>query len=109
MTQTDFIWDACASRHKGNPNSVAANLRINPHKESDRESIRIQVASQGFAGLTIKEIRLQHPTAQPPRFKYPNEFSGRLCELVADQKIFVSGRKRDNCSVYVARKEWANA
>jgi hypothetical protein len=113
MTQTDFIFDVCASRHKQNPNSVAANRRINPHKDSDRESIRIQIASQGFAGLTLNEVQIWDPTWRNPRtgelgrFKPANAISGRLTELVADQEIFVSGRKRLGCSVYVSRQEWA--
>jgi hypothetical protein len=107
------LWDVTARKHGGNQQSIAANLRINPHKDSDRESIRIQIASQGFAGLTLNEVQLWDPTWRNPRtgelgrFKPTNTFSGRITELVAEQKIFVSGRKRAGCSVYVAQREHA--
>jgi hypothetical protein len=108
------LFDPCARKHGGNPNSVAANLRNRPHKDSDRESIRIQIASQGFAGLTLNEVQIWDPSWRNPRtgelgrYKPANAISGRLTELVADQEIFVSGRKRQGCSVYVSRREWAN-
>jgi hypothetical protein len=100
------LFDPSAGKHGGNPRSVEANRRIHPFKESDRESIRIQVAAAGFAGLTSKEIRIEHPTAQPRRFKYPNEFSGRITALKAQKKLFESGRQRDGADVLVAREEW---
>jgi hypothetical protein len=104
MTQTDFIWDVTAGRHGGNVNSRAANLRAAATKTTNQERIRTQIAAAGFAGLTLKELKI----AKGDRYLYPNELSPRLTELVAMQLIFVSGRKRDNCSVYVARKEWTN-
>jgi hypothetical protein len=103
MTQTDFIWDVCASRHKGNPNSVAANLKAQQFKTTNRQRIFEQIAACGFAGATLRELRI----SKGDRFLYPNELSPRLTELVAMQLIFVSGRKRENCSVYVSRQEWA--
>lgn len=109
MASQPSLFDVCARKHGGNQNSRAANLRIHPHKESDREAIRIQVAAMGFAGLTLKEIRIIHPTAQPERWKYPNEISGRITALKALGQIFDSGRERGNCTVWVARQEWVNA
>jgi hypothetical protein len=104
MTQTDFIWDVTAGRHGGNVNSRAANLRAAATKTTNQERIRTQIAAAGFAGATLKELKI----SKGDRYLYPNELSPRLTELVALQLIFVSGRRRDNCSVYVARKEWAN-
>jgi hypothetical protein len=105
MTQTDFIWDVDSRKHRGNPNSVAANLKAQQFKATHRERIRAQIAAAGFAGLTLKEIKI----AKGDRFLYPNELSPRITELVADQLIFVSGRKREGYtgSVYVSRREWA--
>jgi hypothetical protein len=108
MTQTDFVWDDTARKHGGHPNSVAANRRIHPFKESDKEAIRIQVSAAGFSGLTSKEIRIEHPTEIPRRFKYPNEFSGRITALKAEGKIHESGRKRDGADVLVADRRWIN-
>jgi hypothetical protein len=104
MTQADFIWDVTASKHRGNPNSVAANLKAQQFKETNRERIRSQIAACGFAGATLKELKI----AKGDRYLYPNELSPRLTELVAMQLIFVSGRKRENCSVYVTEKRWAS-
>jgi hypothetical protein len=106
MTQTDFVWDIDAGKHGGNPNSVAANLKAQQFKQTNRERIRTQIASAGFAGLTMKEIKI----AKGDRFLYPNELSPRITELVADQLIFVSGRKRPGQigSVYVSDRRWIN-
>jgi DNA invertase Pin-like site-specific DNA recombinase len=106
MTQTDFIWDVTAGRHGGNKQSRAANLRINQFKETNRERIRSQIAAAGFAGLTINELKIYDDNKQ--RFKPANELSPRLTELVALGLIYPSGRQRESCSVYVARKEWSN-
>jgi hypothetical protein len=76
------LWDACAR---------------------NRQRIYEQIAACGFAGATIKEIKI----AKGDRFLYPNELSPRLTELVALQLIFPSGRMRLGCSVYVSRQEWA--
>lgn len=103
MTQTDFIWDVDARKHRGNLNSVAANLKANQFKTTNRQRILEQIAACGFAGATLRELRI----SKGDRFLYPNELSPRLTELVAMQLIFVSGRKRENCSVYVSRQEWA--
>jgi hypothetical protein len=103
MTQTDFIWDVDSRKHRGNPNSVAANLKAQQFKTTNRQRILEQIAACGFAGATIKELKI----AKGDRFLYPNELSPRLTELVAMQLIFPSGRRRDGCSVYVAQREHA--
>jgi hypothetical protein len=105
MTQTDFIWDVTAGRHGGNVNSRAANLRAAATKTTNQERIRTQIAAAGFAGLTLKELKI----AKGDRYLYPNELSPRLTELVAMQLIFVSGRRRENCSVYVSEKRFVTA
>jgi biotin operon repressor len=33
------MFDICANRHKGNPESAAANRRIAPHKSTQRERV----------------------------------------------------------------------
>jgi hypothetical protein len=104
MTQNSFIWDVSARKHGGNPNSVAANLKAQQFKTTNRQRILEQIAACGFAGATIKELKI----AKGDRFLYPNELSPRLTELVALRLIYPSGRQRENCSVYVSRKEWCN-
>jgi hypothetical protein len=103
MTQTDFVWDIDARKHQGNANSKAANLRANQFKTTNRQRILEQIAACGFAGATIKEIKI----AKGDRFLYPNELSPRLTELVALRLIYPSGRQREGCSVYVSEKAWA--
>jgi hypothetical protein len=94
------LWDACARKHKGNAQSRAANLRAESGKVTNRQRIYEQIAACGFAGATLKELKI----AKGDRFLYPNELSPRITELVADELIFVSGRKRTGQigSVYVA-------
>jgi hypothetical protein len=100
------LFDVCARKHSGNQNSVAANLKSQQFKETNRERIRSQIAAAGFAGLTINELKIYDDNKQ--RFKPANELSPRLTELVALGLIYPSGRQRESCSVYVARKEWSN-
>jgi hypothetical protein len=97
------LWDVTARKHGGNQQSIAANLRSSAFKETNRERIRTQIAACGFAGATLKELKI----SKGDRFLYPNELSPRLTELVAMQLIFPSGRRRDGCSVYVAQREHA--
>jgi hypothetical protein len=99
------LFDPCARKHGGNPNSVAANLKAQQFKETHRERIRSQIAACGFAGATLKELKI----VKGDRYLYPNELSPRLTELVAMQLIFVSGRRRENCSVYVSEKRFVTA
>jgi hypothetical protein len=73
--------DITINRHKGNRHSVAANRKAEPGKASMRERIRIFVAGCGFHGTTLKEICANF-------HKLPNEISGRISELKADQEIF---------------------
>jgi hypothetical protein len=103
MQQAALPFDVTASRHGGNEQSRQANLRASVFKETNRERIRTQIAACGFAGATLKELKI----AKGDRFLYPNELSPRLTELVAMQLIFPSGRRRDGCSVYVAQREHA--
>jgi hypothetical protein len=99
------LWDVTARKHGGNQQSIAANLRSSAFKETNRERIRTQIASAGFAGLTINELRIYDDKKQ--RFKPANELSPRLTELVALRLIYPSGRQRAGCSVYVADKQWS--
>jgi AraC-like DNA-binding protein len=100
MTQTDFIWDVCAGKHGGNPQSKAANLRIQPHKETARKRVFDLIKESGKNGATVKEIARKLG-------KYPNHLSGRITELTADGNITPSGIQREGCSAYVAIKDLA--
>lgn len=93
--------DICRNRHKGNEHSEAANLRIEPHKASMRERIRVFVAACQDYGATIKDVCQSMG-------KTPNEISGRITELKRDKVLFDSGREREGCAVLVARKCWIN-
>ena len=104
MEQAQLPFDVTAARHRGNPKSVAANLRIHEHKASDRERILAQIASQGYAGLTLGEIKLWDERRQ--EFKPINKYSGRLTELKISGQVLDSGRERDGMAVYVTRRDW---
>jgi hypothetical protein len=104
VEQPTLPFDVTASKHRGNLNSQAANLRLIPHKSGIRARIVAQVAAADFAGLTINEIRLWDDIKA--RYKFPNEFSGRITEAKAAGELFDSGRDRDGCSVLVSRREW---
>ena len=93
--------DVTASRHKGNQQSREANKKVAPYKASMRERIRVWIAARGWDGSTLKEICQGFD-------KVPNEISGRLSELKAEEVIFNSGRRRDGCAVLVSEKRWAD-
>ena len=83
--------DVCRSRHGGNEQSEAANLRV--CKRKDRELIYSLVKASP-AGLTLKEACLKLE-------RTPNQISGRFSELKALGRITV-GDRRDGCGVHFA-------
>jgi hypothetical protein len=97
--QLAIPFDISARKHKGNPNSKAANLVVRPHKSSMRERIRIFVAACDFRGATVKEIAEAFG-------KQLHQISGRISEGKLAGELFDSGRDRDGCSVLVSRREW---
>jgi hypothetical protein len=91
--------DICRGKHHGNPNSEAANARIEPYKATMRERLEKYIAACGPQGATALEIAKVWG-------KEVYKFSGRLSELKRDGIIFESGRRRDGAEVLVAKKTW---
>lgn len=98
--QQTLPFDVTQSRHKGNQKSVAANLRVHPHKASVRERIRIFVCGCDWRGATVKEIAKAFGYGESI-----NRISGRITELKLTGEVFDSGREREGCAVLVGRKD----
>ena len=91
--------DICIHRHKGNAESVAANERVSPFKDRDRERIyRWFLEKAGAQGATSKEVTrclgIPYTTV-----------SGRLSELKAAKWLCETGQRRDGAAVLVAVTE----
>jgi hypothetical protein len=97
----ELPFDVTAGKHKGNPNSRAANLRVISIKVTLRERVRIFIAGCDYRGATVHELsdHLGKPV---------HSISGRLSELKIEQKIFDSGRSRNGASVLVVDRKWMN-
>jgi hypothetical protein len=87
--------DITRHRHRGNAQSVQANLRADGWKPADRDGIARLILSAGPHGMTSLDLEemLKHPK---------HYFSGRLTELKAAKVIFVIGT-RNGCCVLVHR------
>ena len=83
------LWDACASKHKGNSESRAANLKANHSKAQDRE--RVLEACRRPGGVTCKELAAEWEVGM-------NNISGRFTELKAKNLIQKIGT-RDGSAV----------
>lgn len=91
-----MIQDVCLRKHKGNAESVAANERVAPFKDRDRERIyRWFLEKAGSQGATSKEVTrclgIPYTTV-----------SGRLSELKAAKWLCETGQRRDGAAVLVA-------
>lgn len=82
MTQLSFD-DICENRHGGAETSVEANKKSD--KSKDRQRI-LQLLIDHKEGLTLFDLcdRMH---------RLPNQISGRLTELVADNQIYYMGRR----------------
>lgn len=87
--------DVCRNRHRGNPQSVAANRLVDPMKTSMRTTIYNLLAAG--AGMTLKELGQKLG-------KQLNQISGRISELKADNKIYETGEVRNGCAVLKVAK-----
>lgn len=101
QSQMLIPWDVTARKHSGHRNSVRANQKVEPHKASIRERIRVFVVACGHQGTTLKEIAAKFG-------KQLNQISGRCTELKIAAQIFASGRDAEGFTIYVGRKEWVN-
>lgn len=89
FTERVYSDDICKNKHHHNPQSNAANQKVN--KLYDRQ--RVLDIIKDSDGITSKEIarRLN---------KQLHQVSGRLSELKADEIISETGLKREGCAVY---------
>jgi DNA-binding HxlR family transcriptional regulator len=87
--QEKTVSDICQSRHRGNPESVAANKLIDSFKNKDR--VRIMAMLKYVGPLTCKELevelQLKHQTC-----------SARLSELKADGWVIKTGGRREGAA-----------
>ena len=93
--QSSFLFgDICSKKHGGNPESKAANFKIEPHKFSLRQRVYSRLVLAGTYGATCKEISLLEGRPM-------HAISGRLSELKAQGEIQESERTRDGGRVLV--------
>ena len=87
--------DVTRRKHQGNPESEAANRKINPRKQEDRQRIFGMAVSRGDYGITLKEVvaELGIPIQSA---------SARLSELRHQlQMLRTNGERRLDCAVLV--------
>lgn len=88
-------FDITERKHGGNPESKAANLRIEPHKRTLRERVYARLALAGNHGATCKEIAQLEGREM-------HAISGRITELKKLGSIQETARTRDGGRVLVA-------
>jgi hypothetical protein len=82
------IFDICAGKHGGSPESKAANLRVQPHKNSMRGRVLELLKAKGERGATSQEIALE--------LRRPlHTISGRVTELLAAELAYKTEITRD--------------
>jgi len=86
--------DICRNRHKNNPESEAANARIQAHKTLLQQRVFNWIQVAGANGATSKEISraLDIPL---------HSVSGRLSELKKAGQIRKTGERREDAAVLV--------
>lgn len=94
QTSFRFGGDICSKKHGGNPQSKAANFKIEPHKFTLRQRVYSRLVLAGAFGATCKEIAQLE--GRPMHC-----ISGRIAELKADGEIQESTRVRDGGRVLV--------
>lgn len=96
MNEQMSFADVCASRHKGNPESVAAHAKIAESKERQRFHVLFEIEKSGERGLTTDELAVKFGST-------PNAVSPRCTELLRDGLIKRNGRRptRSGCTASV--------
>lgn len=93
------LFDVCWSRHRGNPESVAANQDNSKHRDKQRARVLQFIKDRGTLGATTDEIAVAFETT-------PNSVSGRISELKYERWIEKRGRREtrsgSSAGVYVA-------
>jgi len=79
--------DVCARRHRGNPQSRAANVRVHRAKYECRAAVYAWILEQGSAGATCEEV------SRALGMRYTTT-SGRISELKADGWLVPAGKTR---------------
>ena len=79
--------DVCARRHRGNPESRAANARVHRAKYECRTAVYAWILEQGSAGATCEEV------SRALGMRYTTAL-GRISELKADGWLVPAGRTR---------------
>ena len=87
--------DICKNKHGGNPQSEAANLKVD--KENDRTYV-LRFIREHKTGYLKQIARVMG--------KQKNEISGRFTELKADNLIIETGERAEGCSIYKIRDVW---
>ena len=94
--------DICQNRHRGNPQSKEAFLKIRCDLPARRALCLCAIFQVGSNGLTVHELAELLKTT-------PNAVSGRLTELKREGLIYKIGTRPTptggNAAVYVAKEE----
>ena len=92
MTQAALPFDICANRHRGNPESVAANPAPERKRKDILEIVEVMMMCEWVGGVTSKQIA---KTLQRPL----HCISGRVSELLAAGVIERTGERWEGCSM----------
>lgn len=90
------LFDVCARKHGGNPESIEAHKTIRGALPALREAVYHQIKESGEYGRTVDEYCAMWDET-------PNAISGRFSELARDGRIVKIGRRktRSGCSASV--------
>lgn len=80
-------FDITRSHHHGNPESEAANQRLQPNKEETRLKILAFIDQRGTWGATADEIAAAWRCSH-------NHVAPRMSELLMDGRLVRSGKRR---------------
>ena len=100
MTDGLELWDICAQKHGGSPESQDANRRTARHRSVQQARVREAIRAAGPDGMTCKELAEQWGVGM-------NRISGRFSELKRDGRIIrardIRGNpiRRDGSGAYV--------
>jgi len=91
------LFDICAKKHGGNPESAEAHKAIRGSIHAQREQVYAVIKQwTNRGGITVDEYAESRRTT-------PNAISGRFSELARDGRIVKAGRRktRSGCSAAV--------
>lgn len=95
----NLLPDITRNRHRDNPESIDANIKVTSIKERDRNRILAFADFMGNIGITLKEVvkELDIPIQSA---------SARLSELKAETELIKkpSGERREGCAILIRPK-----